>query len=81
MSHTPVSQRLYQFVKKLSKCSQRRGIWFLLNIFEEGIVTVYRSYYNILIKQSAKMQNEEQHLFKASQKSPFLIMMFKFVFG
>ena len=27
------------------------------------------------------MQNEEQNLFKASQKSQFLIMMFKYVFG
>ena len=34
-----------------------------------------------LIKQSEKMQNEEQNLFKASQKSPFLIIMLKFVFG
>ena len=35
----------------------------------------------ILIKQSENAKRKTKPVFKAFQKSPFLIMMFKFVFG
>ena len=70
MSHTHVSQRVCQFVKSIQHASKEEVLGLLLNIFEEGFVKVYRSYYIYLNKAARKNEN-----------SPFLIMMFKFVFG
>ena len=81
MSHTPVSQRLCQFVKSIQPASKEEVLCLLFNILEEGIVKVYYSYYVNFNKAVRKKQYKEQNLFKASQKSPCLIMMFKFVFG
>ena len=49
----------------------KKRYWvFLLNIFEEGILRSIVFIIFILIKQSEKMHNEEQNLFKASEKNP-----------
>ena len=34
MSHTPVSQRLFQFVKSIQNASKEEVLGFLLSIFE-----------------------------------------------
>ena len=38
MSHTPVFQRLFQFVKSIQNASKEEVLGFLLSIFEEGII-------------------------------------------
>ena len=39
MSHTPVSQRLFQFVKSIQNASKEEVLgFFLLSIFEAGII-------------------------------------------
>ena len=53
MSHAPVSQRLCQFVKSIQPASKEEVLGLLLNIFEEGIVTVYHSY-NIYFSKAVR---------------------------
>ena len=60
MSHTPVSQRLCQFVKSIQHASKEEVLGLLLNIFKEGIVKVYHSNYNYFNKAVRKKQYEEQ---------------------
>ena len=62
MSHTPVSQRLHQFVKSIHHASKKEVLGLLLNIFEEGIVKVYRSY-NIYLNKAVQ-KNPIQSLSK-----------------
>ena len=61
MSHTPVSQRLCQFVKINQNASKEEVLGLFLNIFEEGIVKVYQSYYiyfNKVVRKKCKMKNK-----------------------
>ena len=54
MSHMPVSQRLCYFIKSIQHASKEEVLGLLLNIFEEGFVKVYRSYYIYLNKAVRK---------------------------
>ena len=69
MSHTPVSQRLCQFVKSIQPASKGEVLGLLFNILEEGIVKVYYSHMFILIKQSEK-SNMRNKTYSKPLKSP-----------